>query len=85
MPGDKPDLALVLDAPKTSARSGKSPFRREASEDEAGLEPAVSEPDIDVSPELETAAGAVRAAFSSKDDVELAKTLKGFLKLCGDY
>lgn len=77
----KPDLALVLEAgpPKK-----KGPPMM-AMDDEAEEEAVESSPDIETTPELEDAAGAVNAALASGDNAEIAKTLKGFIKLCGDY
>lgn len=75
----KPDLALVLDA---SPPKGKRPPMGTMADEEEELEPS---PDIETTPELEEAAGAVSAAMASRDNAEIAKTLKGFIKLCGDY
>ena len=54
-------------------------LEKEAGEKE---EPVLDE---DSDPGLVEAATAVRAAMRGGDDAEFAKTLKGFIKLCGDY
>ena len=55
-----------------------------ALEQEAGEkeEPVLNEQS---DPGLVEAAGAVRAAMKGGDDAEFAKTLEGFIKLCGEY
>lgn len=77
----KPDLALVLEAGPPKKKGPPMMAMGDEVEDEA---PAM-EPDIETTPELEDAAGAVSAAMASGDNAEIAKTLKGFIKLCGDY
>jgi hypothetical protein len=77
----EPDLALVLDAGPPKGK--RPPPMMSADEDED--EVPMSEPELSSTPELEEAAGAVNAALSSGDNAEIAKTLKGFIKLCGEY
>ncbi len=74
----KPSIALALDSAK---KSPMGMLGDEADEPE-GAEPSGED---DTDPSIVEAAGAVRAAFHGDDDAELAKTLKGFIKLCGDY
>lgn len=76
-----PDLALILDAGPPKKKAAPPRMKDEDDEEEA----PESSPDIETTPELEDAAGAVSAALASRDNAEIAKTLKGFIKLCGDY
>lgn len=75
--GEKPTLALALDGPKKKG----PPMAAMDMEAEEGLEP-VSDEETD--PSIVEAAGALRAAFQGDDDAELARTLKGFIQLCGE-
>ncbi len=81
---EKPDLALILDA-KAPKKKRPPPMMAMDDEDDAmeGMD-TEAPPDIETTPELEDAAGAVSAALASRDNAEIARTLKGFFKLCGD-
>lgn len=74
---DKPTIALALDKGPS-----KGPMAAMADEAGEGNEPSG---DQDVDPSLVEAAGAVNDAFQSGDNAEIAKTLEGFIKLCGEY
>lgn len=76
----KPDLALVLEAGPPKKKG--PPLMAMDDEEEA---PPASAPELATTPELEDAAGAVATAMASGDNAEIAKTLKGFIQLCGDY
>jgi hypothetical protein len=74
---DRPTIALALDdGPK------KPPMAAMSDEADEGPEP---QDDEAADPSLVEAAGAVKAAMESGDDEEFAKSLKGFIKLCGEY
>jgi hypothetical protein len=73
---DAPTIALALDDGK------KPPLAAMGKEAAEGSEPSDDEA---ADPSLVEAAGAVKAAMDSGDDEEFAKTLKGFIKLCGEY
>lgn len=76
---DKPSIAIALEGGPKKKMGALPALSEEADE-------TVESPEEDAAdPSMVEAAGALRAALSSSDDAELAKTLKGFIKLCGDY
>lgn len=80
---DKPDIALALEGgPKKKMGPPKGMLDMG---DEEEIELSDEDADIETTPELEDAAGAVNAALASGDNAEIAKTLKGFISLCKDY
>lgn len=74
---DKPDIAIALEgeAPKGMKKPSALPL-----DDDDGDE---MPPSIDADDSEVSAAGALRTALKTGDDAELAKALKGFIRLCG--
>ncbi len=66
----KPDIAVVLES-----MGKKKPM----------LDDDEEEVDIDTDDSTESAASAFMKAMKMGDASQVAKTLKGFIKLCGDY
>lgn len=79
---EKPNIALVLEG-GPAPKKGGSPSMRDMDMDDE--EPVVDEPDIEVEPEHMTGARAVMTALKAGDEEQVAKALKGFIKLCGGY
>lgn len=78
---EKPDIAIALESTAKKPMKGSPLKALEDMPDES--EEPMSTPSIDADESEVSAAGALRTAFKTGDDAELAKALKGFIRLCG--
>lgn len=79
---DKPTIALALEKGPKPPKAGMGKMMG-MNEMEGMEEEPSSTPSIDADESEVSAAGALRTAFKTGDDAELAKALKGFIRLCG--